>query len=220
MIIAFLLSLGVSWGAPHSQSFPSGVTKDHVRQLILATGSEERLKLLGPEAYKRLRDIMFSAEESVDHRWGATLALAKIGGDESLPDLNIAMKNPQWFLRAAALLGKSLIHQDRGIESAKELMRKDPALLVRATALQILAQQEKVDKEFLWTEIYNPINFSNGRGLPIRASILKVLDKNVSAVDTPKLTALMREPNDEIQVLAKASLSKIYEKKNSRVVTQ
>lgn len=219
-MVHLLLFLATCWAMPNRNSFPVTVSADHVRELIKINGQEEQLKVLGPQAYTHLRDIMFSGAESVDNRWHATLALAKIGGEESLPDLQAALKNPLWYMRAAALLGKSLVDKDHGVAIAKALMHEDPALLVRATALQVLAQQKKIDKEFLWAELYNPANFNNGRGLPIRTSILKVIDQSIAPTDSAKLTALLREQNEDIQTLAKRSLSKIYKQKTPATVVE
>lgn len=216
-MVFLILLIQTVWSAPHTTTFPEEVPYSHVRRLVQLEGKEDIIKKLGPEGYKHLRDMMFSSEETVDDRWKATLSVAKIGGTESLPDLGMALKNSQWFMRAAGLLGTSLAHRPTAEIKAKELMHGDPALLVRAVALQVLAQQKRVDKEFLWSEVYNPINFNNGKGLPIRVSILKVLEKSLTATDAAKLTALMREDNSEIQAFAKNSLSRIYSVKSKKV---
>lgn len=216
ILIAFLIPS--VWAAPHSKDdFPKEVPFSTVRRLVQMQDKEDSIKKLGPEGYKHLRELMFSSQEAVDDRWKATLVLAKIGGPESLPDLEIALKNSLWYMRAAGLLGASVVDPDIGIEKAKEFMHRDPALLVRAVALQVIAQQKTIDKEFLWSEIYNPVNFNNGKGLPIRLSILKVLENSLNASDAARLTALMREDNKEIQELAKVSLSRIYSNKSKKV---
>lgn len=212
MLSLFFIML--SFGAPHTDSFvENDVTYSQVRRLIQFEGREEVLKKMGPEAYKHLRDLMMASNEEVEDRWRATMALAKIGGEDSIPDLQSALVHNDWFMRSAGLLGLALAKRDLAEEKAKEVLHNDPALLVRAAALQVLAQQKKLDKELLWAEIYNPINFSNGKGLPLRLSLLKVLEQHVTASDAAKLTALMREDNSEIQEMAKASLAKIYEDK-------
>ena len=209
--------LMLCWGAPHSESFlDKEISYTQVRRLIQFEGREEVLKKMGPTAYKHLRDIMMAPQEEVEDRWRATLALAKIGGEDSIADLNSALNHSEWFMRSAGLLALSLAKRDVAESRAKDILHNDPALLVRSTALQILAQKKTVDKDLLWAELYNPINFSHGKGLPLRLSILKVLEQNVTAADIPKWTALMRENNSEIQTIAKASLAKIYADKSAQ----
>lgn len=210
MIALILFVIPWAWSAPHRDHFPEAVSYFQVRQLIQQEDNEDAIKKLGPEAYKRLRDVMATRQETVENRWRATLAIAKIGGEDSLPDLELAINNSEWFMRSAGLLGLTIAQPEKGRLKARQFLHSDPALLVRATALQILAQQRNVDKNFLWSELYNPLNFKNGRGLPIRLSILKVIDKSVTPSDASKLTALMRENNKEIQSVAKASLNKIF----------
>ncbi len=223
MITFLILMSQILWAAPHNDSpqetskvnsvneaLKNEISYSQVKRLVQFEGREEVLKKMGPTAYKYLRQLMMASEEDVEDRWKATIALAKIGGEDSLPDLEVALKHNQWFMRSAGLLGLSLAQRQSAEAKAKELLHSDPALLVRAVALQIVAQKKDIDKELLWSEIYNPINFNNGKGLPIRVSILKVLENKVTAADAPKLTALMRENNPEIQAAAKASLAKIY----------
>lgn len=204
----------LSFAAPHTSSFvDNDVTYSQVRRLVQFEGREEVLKKMGPEAYKHLRELMMSSDEDVEDRWRATMALAKIGGEDSVPDLQSALNHNDWFMRSAGLLGLALAKRDLAEEKAKGILHSDPALLVRAAALQVLAQQKKVDKDLLWAEMYNPINFSNGKSLPFRLSLLKVLEQHVTASDAAKLTALMREDNSDIQSIAKLSLAKIYQDK-------
>jgi hypothetical protein len=215
IIIVFLIQS--VFAAPHTkEEFPKEVSATTLRRLVQMQDKEDSIKKLGPEGYKQLREMMFSSQESVDDRWKATLVLAKIGGPESLPDLETALKNSLWYMRAAGLLGTSVAVPQVGYVKAKEFLHTDPALLVRAVALQVIAQQKTIDKEFLWSEIYNPVNFNNGKSLPIRLSILKVLENSLTASDTARLTALMREDNKDIQSIAKNSLSRIYALKNKK----
>lgn len=164
--------------SPHT-SFPEAVDKRTVRHLLSSSERSQDLKKLGPEGYKQLRAIMFSPSEKIEHRWNAVLSLAKIGGTDSLADVEKALKDSTWYMRSAGLLATRLIDKQMGQARAKELMSHDPALMVRASALQVLAQDEKVDRPYLWSQLKNPRNFNNGRGLSIRESILQVLGQNV-----------------------------------------
>lgn len=212
MILSLLVATFVH-AAPHATPFPQTVRVEMVKDLLLAGDNADKIKRLGPEAYKHLREIMFSGKESVENRWAATMTVAKIGGAESRPDINTALQNQVWFMRSAGLLANSLISKDKGAAKAKEFMHKDPALLVRATALQVLAQNENFDRDFVWKEVYNPINFNNGQSLSIRLSMVQLLAKRVKKTETNKFIALMREDAPEIRDYAKQTLETIYRKK-------
>lgn len=203
---SLLLMFFMAHSAPHT-SFPDNVSKATLRQMVATADRPEEIKKLGPEGYKQLRTIMLSSDEKVEHRWNATLVLAQIGGPDSLPDIEKALKDSTWYMRSAGLLATSLVDKQRGYKIAKDLMSKDPALLVRASALQVLAQDGKLDRSFLWKELYNPRNFSNGHGLSIRQSILKVLAKNAEKSESAKFAALVKETDKAVRVLAQQSLT-------------
>ncbi len=208
MISLLLMSLLVQ--AAPQPSFPQNVNRQSVRELVKTSMRSEELKELGPAGYKHLREIMLSETESVETRWNATLALAQIGGSDSLPDIEKTLKNSTWFMRSAGLLATSLVDKKRAYRVAKEFMSHDPALLVRASALQVLAQDPQLDRTYLWKELYNPRNFIKGRGLSIRHSILQVLAVQASKAESAQFVALMREDDPQIQRLAEQGLESIY----------
>jgi len=205
-MLHLLLMLWMAHAAPHP-SFPDNVTKDTLRTLVATAERSEDVKKLGPVGYKQLREIMLSENESVQHRWNATLVLAQIGGADSLPDIEKTLHDSAWFMRSAGLLAVSLVDRQRGFSAAKNLMSNDPALLVRAAALEVLAQDKKIDRAYLWKELYNPRNFNRGQGLPIRESILKVLAQNVQKSEAAKFQALLGETDGGVRQLAQNGLS-------------
>jgi hypothetical protein len=208
MIIAILL-LQWSHAAPYKE-FPAKVPISSVRELLRDSEQIAKLKDLGPEGYKQLREIMLSEKEPMGARWNAILAMARIGGEESQPDIDLALHHSIWYMRSAGLLASSIIAKDRGTAQAKKSLRNDPALLVRATALQILAQEKNIDREFLWSELYNPLNFHKGESLSLRLSLLKILAKQIRKTESSKFVALMRDKEPGIQNLAKNVLEKEF----------
>jgi hypothetical protein len=210
-MIALLVFILMGHAAPHPQ-FPDAVSRDSVRSMIATAERSDEIKRMGPQAYKHLREIMFTANEKVEHRWNATLVLAQIGGSDSLPDVEKALKDSSWFMRSAGLLATSLIDKRRGYAAARNLMSRDPALLVRASALQVLAQDTQLDRGYLWKELYNPLNFNGGHGLSIRQSILKVLGQNAQRSEAGKFSALMRDADTQVQALAEAGLKATYKR--------
>jgi len=212
-MLHLLLMYSLVFAAPLNKSinpeFPQNVSKETIRSLIVKTDRTDDIKKLGPAGYMQLRDIMLSSNEQVEHRWKATLALAQIGGVDSLPDIEHALKDSSWYMRSVGLLATSLVDRSRATDVAKKLMSADPALLVRASALQVLAQEKDVDRNFLWKELYNPRNFSKGQGLSIRQSILKVLSQNALKSESQKFIALSREGDGAIKKLAQSGLDSL-----------
>lgn len=207
-MLQWLLLIHTAFAAPMPQ-YPKHVKTTELKELLASNPEAERIKKMGPKAYEQLTELMFSSNENMNVRWNATLSLAKIGGQESVPELEKALKNDTWFMRSAGLLGLSLVTKNHGEKEAKKLLQEDPALLVRATALQVLAQNNKMDRQFLWGELYNPLNFKGGISLSLRLSLLKVLGKEPQLSDTPKYIALLREDDSEIRQHASVALQDI-----------
>jgi len=212
----YLLVLLMAHAAPHKSAapdYPDFVHIDTIRYMLQTPDRAADIKKMGPQGYKQLRAILFSPTEPVDKRWNAALVMAKIGGVDSLPDIERASKDKVWYMRSASLLALGIVSKDKAMQKARYLMQKDQALLVRASALQVLAQNPVVDRDFLWTQMYNPMNFNNGQSLSIRHSILKVLSENQKKTETAKFVALMRENDPQIQNAAQRSLEVLYKKK-------
>jgi hypothetical protein len=207
----FLLIALLQWShaAPYKE-FPTKVPASSVKELLRDSEQITKIKDLGPEGYKHLREIMLSEREPMGARWNAILAIARIGGKESQPDIDLALHHSVWYMRSAGLLATSIISKDRGAKQAKKSLRGDPALLVRATALQILAQEKNIDRDFLWDELYNPLNFHKGESLSLRLSLLKILAKQIRKTESSKFVALMRDKEPGIQHLAKNILDKEF----------
>lgn len=201
--------ISVVFAAPQTKiQFERSELKHALQQDRLAD-----VKKMGPQGYKELRQIMLSDTEPMERRWQAILAMAKIGREESRLDLEQNLKNPTWFVRSASLLGLSLIQAEVGEQKAKEAMSRDRALLVRATALQVLSQSKKLDRSFLWKELHNPINFHQGRSLSLRTSIVKVLAQNPKKGENEKFSFLLKEADPEIRQISRGALSDSFAKK-------
>ncbi|MBY0385003.1 hypothetical protein K2X05_07580, partial [bacterium] len=131
------------------------------------------------------------------------------GGKESLQELEKHLTHPTWYMRSAGLLGMSLVDQKQAQKKAKHLMKTDRALLVRAAALQVISQDKKLDREFLWQQLHNPINFHNGRSLSLRTSIIELLAQNPMAKEKQRFVFLQKEKNPTIQKISKQTLLRL-----------
>lgn len=206
MMSVLCLSIALLWAAP-SKNDSQIFDKQKLYQ-SLAQEDLHAIKGMGPEGYIELRRIMQADDRPMAERWSAIIALAKIGRQESIQDLLWTQKQNTWYLRSAGLLALSLVEEDRGEARAKKLMSRDPALLVRATALQVLSQSVNMDRSFLWKELYNPINFHHGKSLSLRESILKVLSANPQKSEAEKFSLLRKEKDQNVSALAEQVLNR------------
>lgn len=211
-MIVLLLVFQLVHAAPIKKS-PDEMIKD-VRQILTENKQLENIKQYGPDGYLQLLSIANSPQESIEVRWNAMMAMARIGGVHSIPDLEKNLTHSLWYMRSGALNALSMVEKDRGLARAKLLLKNDPALLVRASALQVVAQQSTVDSKYLWTELYNPLNFDNGYSLSIRKSIIKVLSKTPSKKEAPKFIALIRDKDPEVRTIAIHALESLSKKKS------
>lgn len=187
------------FSAPIKQDLRSALAQERLQEL----------KNMGPDGYKQLRLISFSENESIDQRWKAVLAMAKIGGKESFQELEKHLESPTWYMRSAGLLAMSLVDQKQAHKKAKQMMKTDRALLVRAAALQVLSQDKKLDREFLWQELHNPINFHNGKSLSLRASIIQLLAQSPTSYEKKRFAFLQNDKDSEIQKISKETLFRL-----------
>ncbi len=204
MMSLLCLSIALLWAAPNKQ-YPQNLDKQKFYQ-SLAQEDLMTIKAMGPVGYRELRTLMQTEERPMAERWSAIIALAKIGREDSIQDLLWTQKHTTWYVRSAGLLALSLVEKDRGEARAKKIMSRDPALLVRATALQVLSQSTNMDRDFLWKELYNPMNFHHGKSLSLRESILKVLSENPQKSEAEKFSILRNEKDKTLSALAQRAL--------------
>lgn len=195
----FLCIIPLLFSAPIKQDLRAALVQERLHEL----------KKMGPDGYKQLNLISVSENEPIEQRWKAILAMAKIGGKESLQELEKHLSSPTWYMRSAGLLGMSLVDQKLAHSKAKYLMKTDRALLVRAAALQVLSQDKKLDREFLWQELHNPINFHNGRSLSLRASIIQLLAQSPAPSEKKRFAFLEKEKDPMIQKISKQTLLRL-----------
>ena len=193
LLVTFALAL------PNKQDLRAALTQNRLSDV----------KNMGAAGYKSLRDISLSETEPMEQRWRATLAMARIGHKESLVDLELFMKSSTWYMRSASLLGIALVDPELSQRKAKELLSRDPALLVRASALQVLSQEKRMDREFLWKELHNPINFRRGRSLSLRTSILQILSQKPLPTEKSKFALLTNDSHPEIKNISKNVLIRL-----------
>jgi hypothetical protein len=193
------------------------VTKDlkvSMRQTLLAldlpfANRIASLRAQGPAGYKNLRSIMFDPNSKIDARWRSTMAVGRLGGRLSLPELERASKAEVWELRSAALIAVSRIDRRTASVWSRRLL-KDKALLVRLTAVETLEGiQDRAAVSDLWAQLDNRQNFKRNRSLFIRRRIVEALAKLESHESSSRFASLLEEDDPQILKSAISALEKL-----------
>lgn len=188
--------------------------KKAMEQTMMALGLPPKnriaaLRAQGSQGYRNLRAIMLDEKIRSDSRWLATTALGRVGGNLSLPDLELAIKNNSWELRSAALISMRRIDRKAASYWAKKLLQ-DKAMVVRLTAvetIELISDHSALPN--LWQQLENQINFRGNRGLFIRRRIVETLGKLETPKSTNKFLSLLSEDDAQINYAAMTALEKL-----------
>lgn len=188
--------------------------KASMRQTLLAldlpfANRIASLRAQGPAGYKNLRSIMFDPDSKIDARWRSTMAVGRLGGRLSLPELERASKADVWELRSASLIAVSRIDRRTASIWARRLL-KDKALLVRLTAVETLEGiQDRSAVADLWAQLDNRQNFKRNRSLFIRRRIVEALTRLESPESSARFASLLDEDDPQILNSAISALEKL-----------
>lgn len=167
------------------------------------------LRAQGPDGYRNLRAIMFDPKSKIDSRWRSTMAVGRLGGELSVPELERAMHAEVWELRSASLIAVSRFDRATASKWARTLL-KDKALLVRLTAVETLDSiQDRGAIPALWAELESQQNFKRTRSLFIRRRIVEALAKLESQGSENKFVALLEDEDQKIHAPAILALERI-----------
>lgn len=171
------------------------------------------LRAQGPAGYRNLRAIMFDPKSKIDSRWRSTMAVGRLGGKLSLPELERASQADVWELRSAALTAVARFDHDTASKWARRLL-KDKALLVRLTAVETLDTiQDRGSVSYLWAELENRQNFKRNQSLFIRRRIVETLAKLEKAGAESRFIALLDDEDAKLHAPAIAGLERLTGKK-------
>ncbi len=159
-----------------------------------------------------LKNKAFSDSKTMPERWKAFMELVKIKNKESLPDIQRALNSDDWFMRDAAIKALLYVDSKKAVAEAKKILKEDPALVVRTSAVEILRfTKDKSSASALWKAFEDKKNFRKNQSLWIRPRILSALiemeDKNF-----PKYKAALKDNDKRIQKMAKYAIDKFTRK--------
>lgn len=138
-----------------------------------------------------LLPIFSAVEDPWREEWRSTAKM-------SIEQLEKKINSNQWHWRSSALLQLQQKDNLKAIKAARKLI-KDPALVVRSYAAQILIQSNAAsDKKLLKTELFSDYNFNKGKSLFIRKQIINGLDRNELMQESELLNRLLQDEDSDI----------------------
>lgn len=207
--LGLLVSVGAVASVPRKQTLKPSVEK--VTE-ILRLPSNDRHRVLSeqPDAvYDSLIQIARDDHHPMNLRWRALTSAAVLRKDKAVPDLVKASKAPEWFMRNASLVGLSEFSPTKSAEVARRLV-KDPALVVRSAAVDVLAKNGTVpDRDLLWKELRASYNSRGTQSLWIRGQIVKALAEKPRATEIAQFSNLLNEKDESMQLASVQGLRKI-----------
>ncbi len=210
----FLAGLVVLIGVPAFAAIPKTIVDEPPKGMlaILELPLPQRLRALraaGPEGYKLLRTVMFDPSSKIESRWRATMAIGRLGGELSLPELERAKSAEVWELRSAALLATARFDRETASKWARELL-KDKALLVRLSAVQtIQSLDDRTAIPILWAQLDSQNNFKRGQSLFIRRRIVEALASLEGKGAESKFVGLLEDKDGSLHEPAMVALERI-----------
>lgn len=152
--------------------------------------------------YAEMREVAFGNQYPMSLRWKAIMGMAEARREKSIPDLMLATQSKEWFMRNAALVALTHAKPSQAQVVARSLM-KDPALVVRSAAVEVLAKDLKAThRELFWEELQNEINFKRKQSLWIRPQMVKALAAAPMPHEVSSFARLLNEKDAEIQEAA------------------
>lgn len=163
----------------------------------------------GQEGYRNLVRLAFDSKRDMRVRWRSLNRLARIGQERSLPELERAAKSEEWFMRGAALVAMQEVVPGKAQVWAQKLV-KDPALVVRSSAVDILKMFPSNHAEIFWSQLKDRKNFHKGRSLWIRRKLVEALVLQAEKKDTARFIELLEDRDKTLHEPAIAALEKIH----------
>lgn len=196
-----------SYSANIFASTQSFLTQDFTRRkAYISTMTQDQIKKLRDDLKLKANNVKLSPRE----RWMAVTSFAAMPGDESLANLKSLAESPDWLVRNASLVATHQISSSEGRTLAIQQL-SDPALVVRASALDILAQSidsEDVRSQF-WSFISDRKNFRRNQSLFVRSNALKALAKSPMKNEFRSFLELLDDKDPQMAGIAIQGLEKL-----------
>lgn len=182
---------------------------------LVSNASVEVVSIKKSETLDSLKEMALSEKYEMPERWKALTSLTYMQKEQAVPVLQKALEAKEWFMRNAGLVGMQYVNEIEAKKSARKLL-KDKALIVRSAAVDVLAKDcSSKDRELLWEQLHDKINFRKGQSLWIRSQIVKILSEGPLKEEFSLFLKYVKEDDLQIQNASAAALEKITKRKLS-----
>jgi HEAT repeat protein len=148
-------------------------------------------------------------EIEYQNRWNQVFKLGEEPSKKNLQTVVRALKSPDWYLRDSALRTLPRFSLTEARSWSRKLL-DDPSLIVRTTAVQILAQvQTEQDRSLFWKKLTAKENFHAGQSLWIRRHLVRALAAKAEPTEKLKFEALLKDPDSRLYPAAHQALDRI-----------
>ena len=215
--LLFPMLISLLYSSPHSQVFnEKQESMEDLRQEIASVlkqpheRAKKKMVSLGPLAQESLKAMIFDDQVPMGTRWKSFMVYTGVKGVKSMSVIERALEHKTWFLRSASLTALEQMDESLAKKWAFEKLKRDPALLVRTKALEILQKNPDARaKELFWKKLHSADSFYNGRSLWIRYHLAHTLLENLRKGDTQRWVRLLHGPDSKLQSMAALALSRI-----------
>lgn len=179
--------------------------------MALRLPMENRLLALAknPANLAELRRVVFEKRMSLQMRWRALTAAARLDFNGSRNMLEKAMNSSDWFLRNAALV--ALVRGDRGMALDWSIkLLEDPALVVRTAAAHNLKElRDRRARQPLIAAFQSELNFKGGQSLWIRHHIARALAEMSLPGEEAFLIRMLEDKDERVHAWAVQGLERL-----------
>lgn len=204
LMITFLSSL--VFAIPQKQGTDSALSE----VLQLPIPNAVKVVRNNQQHLKDLAKLAFDSNEPMDRRWRAFGIFVQVRRGEAQPQIERALKAPEWYMRNLGLLAMEDISPQNSTETAMQLLG-DRAMVVRSAAVQVLEKQvgRQEVRDALWEEMSQQRNYRKGASLWIRSQIAEILARDPVRSEQGQFARLLKESDQKIQLAALKGLEKI-----------
>lgn len=175
--------------------------------LSLPVENQKRLLKSDRKTIERLMQVAEDITLPFDVRWKSIMALGFLEKQNINPTYLSLANSKEWFVKNGLLITMDENNHPQRFVAAKKMV-KDPSLIVRSSAFDIL-MQEPIHRDLLWEELFNSQNVRKNRSLWVRPKIIHHMSQNPRSHEKAFFEKLAKENEPEIVILANRGLQKI-----------
>lgn len=206
-ILSCFIFSTILFAAPPPRSVQSQIESLLLNDFERAVTSIEKL---GTPAYRSLQILAFDKKRPMENRWKSLMVLTRLAGNQSLPAVERALNDGDWFMRSAGLTALETLDTKKSQEWAFKKLKSDRALLVRMKAFELLrGKPNNSITELFWHKLNSADSFHQNKSLWIRHDLAYELMQRPRKRDIKRWVNILHGKDSKLQTIASQALSKL-----------